>query len=270
MTRESRAACALAVASLLVAGCLPRGDAPSGHQILADRNASLLELVPTAGDGVLRVLFFRPGATSDYLNLWAISVDGDGNSLGEKLLYTGVSSADELSFRPQTGSKPGYPFDARGQVYVHGTQVDPVTGQSRAVGTGFALISDSGQRVMLPAVTEGWVLYETAGDTTTALLDASVFVGFSGEVLFYLTTTGDLMRVVPGGSPERLVTHVVQSRIVPAHAQQLVLTKADVDFTLPGIGQEVRPLPAGSYDLFCNCANLIDDCLFTDTVAAFY
>ena len=226
MTREARALCTLSLASL-AAGCIPRGDPPAGQQILADRNASLLELVPSTDDGVVRVLFFRPNIEAGLVDLWAVSVDASGNPFAEHLLYVGINDGYQLSQRP-TAESGAFQLDAKGRVYVFGTQIDPATGQARDLGVEESLMSASRQRVLIQTRSGGWLVNED-DDSTTALPDAAPFARFAGETLFYLTTAGDLMRSLPGASPERLTTGISFFSFVPAHEQQLLLTKANMD-----------------------------------------
>jgi len=218
-----------------VVACAPRGEPPAGRQIVADRSASLVELIPASRGGVLRALFYRRSATAGRDDLWAISVDGDGNPLPETSLFIDVGPSGPPSYLPTAEDSPVYPIDARGRIYVGGVRVDPGTGQSVQLGDSpRAVLSASGQRVLLHAAGTGFVVYE-ADDTATVLSDVSSYRQFAGETLFYLTSSGNLMRVVAGGGPERLAAGVNAFSVVPSAQPQLLLSKADVDSTQPGL-----------------------------------
>lgn len=242
------AACALALASLATAACLPRGNPPAGRQILADRNAALMGLVNPNGDGVLRVLFFRPGKDADNVDLWVLSVAPDGSAPVEKLLLTDLDSGIELSDRPQATSY-GFGQDARGRVFLTNKsglfRVDPVTGETLALGAGYpGSISASGQRVLIQIFTGGSsedVLCEADG--SMSVIDGSLAT-FVGDTVLYQSATGDLMRIPPGGAAQPIAAGVTSFNAV--NDNLLLLTRAIPDPTMPAPSPDnpFSPLPA--------------------------
>jgi hypothetical protein len=267
MTRGPRAACVLALLALAAAaGCLPRGDAPAGRQVLADRTATLVGLLPANGDGTLRALFLRPGKTSDLADLHVLSVDANGGPPSERLLAMNVSSVFELDCPRSGGHCHG--VDARGRLYLSQLsdttpvqqrilRIDPVTGETLDLGSGFSWIeSESGQRVLVPDDSGGYLLYD-ADDSTIVIpglasdpgqLQLSPVPTLVGDVVFYQTADGDLMRIPVGGGPERVATGVSN---VFHLGPLLVLERASSDPSMPAQSAfdpatvEETPLPAG-------------------------
>jgi hypothetical protein len=269
MIRGFPAARALALLALAAAGCLPRGDPPAGRQVLADRTASLVGLFPANGDGKLRALFLRPGKTTnpDLADLHLLTVDPSGGPSSERLLLPDVSSVFELGC-----SRAGVrcrAFDSRGRLYVSNLsesapvqqnlfRIDPVTGEARDFGPLFSAIpSESGQRVLVYDGSGGFVLYE-ADDSTTVIDGLATDpgqIGFTsgpelvGDVVFYPTAEGDLMRIPVGGAAERVATGI--SNFVP-RPPLLVLERPSSDPSMPAqfafdpATLEETPLPAGS------------------------
>ena len=126
---------AVGVLALAASGCLPRGEPPAGQQLLSDPTAVLLSVTHAGGVGSRQVLFFRPSQSGDpeLVDLWSLSLDANGAAPTERMLFAGISSGLELSYRPAAGSI-GFPIDARGRVYVVAGEsggpfrIDPVTG----------------------------------------------------------------------------------------------------------------------------------------------
>jgi len=203
----------LALTSLAVGACLPRGEPPAGHQILADPTASLLQLIPSGTDGLRHVLFFRPSQRQDpdLVDLWALTLDPDDQPSPERLLASGIASGLELSYRPAAGST-GFPVDAHGRVYVFTDEgddlfrIDPATGDRLDVGPDqFAVLSPSGQRILTRGASGPYILYEADDRTVTVEGSQAQFIG---ETLFYISPDCTLMRVVAGGAPEQVASSV--------------------------------------------------------------
>jgi hypothetical protein len=203
----------LAVLSLAAGACLPRGEPPAGHQILADETASLLQLIPSGSDGMRQVLFFRPSQRQDpdLVDLWALTLDPNDQPSPERLLVSGIASGLELSYKPAAGSS-GFPVDAHGRVYVFTDEgddlfrVDAATGDRMDVGPDqYAILSPSGQRILTRAASGPYTLFEA--DDRTITLDGSQGQ-FFGETLFYLSPDCNLMRLVAGGAPEQVASGI--------------------------------------------------------------
>ena len=211
--RSGVAALGLGVMALAAAGCLPRGEPPTGQQLLSDPTAALLSLIRGPGDGTKQVLFFRPSQDQnpDLVDLWSISVDANGAPSTERMLMAGISSGLELSYRPSAGSI-GFPIDARGRVYVFADRgdslfrIDPATGDRQPVGDAdFPLLSPSGRRVLTHGKQGQYTLYE-ADDQALPL--EGYQAQFLDEILLYLSPDCSLMRVVAGGGPEQIIAGV--------------------------------------------------------------
>jgi hypothetical protein len=269
MTRGRRAAWPLALLAFAAAGCLPRGEPPAGRQVLADRTASLVGLFPATGDGTLRALFLRPGKASELADLYGLTVDPGGGPSSERLLLPNVSSVFELGC-----SRAGVrcrAFDSRGRLFVSNLsesapvqqnlfRIDPVTGEARDFGPLFsAIVSESGQRVLVTDNDSGSVVLYEADDSTTTVDDLGLVPGqfglssaaptFLGDVVFYRTAEGDLMRIPVGGAAERVATGI--SNFVPREPL-LVLERPSSDPDMPAqfafdpATLQETPLPAGS------------------------
>lgn len=91
MSHEDHRSLALGITAIVVAtaACLPRGEPPSGIQVVAGRENTLGAPVPANGDGVLRVLFFRERG-DDAHDLYVVSVDAAGGPPSERLLVPDV------------------------------------------------------------------------------------------------------------------------------------------------------------------------------------
>ena len=239
---------ALALAAITTGGCLPRGDAPAGRQILADRTASLVQMVPPNGDGRVRVLYFKPGKDADHTDLWVLSTDAGGGDPKEQKLSDDFGGDAAISYKPaaQSGSWIGLGFgpsfrtneafltDGHGRIYLSHfnadfttttSRVDPATGESLIVGDGEVSFSASGQRGAVgsqspTAATSPVVLYEADDSTTT--VQATNF-GFLGEDFYYLTGAGELVRNIPGGYSQVLAMSV--TRFLPIAANLILLTR---------------------------------------------
>src|SRR5205814_664579 len=97
------------------AACLPRGNPPAGRQLIAG-NASLGALVPSNGDGLLRVLFLRPNLQSGKgSDLFVVSLDAASQPSSERLL---VSNIDPESSLGCIWKIAPCSFDASGRVLV--------------------------------------------------------------------------------------------------------------------------------------------------------
>lgn len=223
--------------SLTAAACLPRGDAPAGRQILADKTAVLTALVPSNGDGLVRVLFFRPGKDADHVNLWVLAVDPSGGPSTEKMLFPDIDTGLELGYRP-SATNPGFPIDSQGQVYVTGfvprsdpggnftvdvITADPVTGE----------VVDLGQPPNVTRFPGPWeyptvsnysgapLIFEANGGVTVSNVTA---YGFGGSTAFYLTTDGILMSLDATGAARQLATGL--ATFLALSAQTVLITRA--------------------------------------------
>lgn len=197
----------LAVMSLATGACLPRGEPPAGRQFLSDPTASLLALIPSGSDGMRQVLFFRPSQRQDpdLVDLWALTLDANDEPSPERMLFPGIASGLQLSYRPAAGSS-SFPLDARGRIYVVTDQgddlfrIDVATGEKQDLGPGlFPLLSPAGQRVLTQSMAGGYTLYE-ADDQMVAIAGSQA--QFLGETLFYLSSDCTLMSVVAGAPPQ--------------------------------------------------------------------
>jgi len=253
----------LAIASLAVGACLPRGEPPAGHQILADPTASLLQLIPSGSDGMRHVLFFRPSQRQDpdLVDLWTLTLDPNDQPSPERLLVSNIASGLQLSYRPSAGSS-GFPVDSHGRVYVFTDEgddlfrIDPATGDRLDVGPDqFAVLSPSGQRVLTRGQSGSYILYEADDHTVTVDGSQGQFVG---ETLFYTSRDCYLMRLVPGGAPEQVASSISNYFLLRGtllYVQHLGLAMCGaMDFIAPSSGPQAlldtvtlqeTPLPAG-------------------------
>jgi len=259
-------ASALAVVLLGAAGCLPRGEPPAGRQIVADRSAFLLSLVPANGDGVLRALFFRAGKDDQHVDLWVAAVDPDGGPTSELKLFPDFPSDVEISYKPDVSST-GLQADAQGRLFLS-TQllpdqpeselfrVDPVTGEMLDLGGGnFATSSPSGHRLLISSFSQSGNprLFEEA-DGSSTVLDTK-HASFVGENLFYVTAAGDLMRSPPGGAAQAVATGVDDFQFLTGsnyrvtNQQTLLLTRASSPPSMPE-SPFAGPPPALNASLF--------------------
>jgi len=249
LTRETRRAGALGFAvvlSLTTGGCLPRGDAPAGRQILADKTAVLTQIIPAQGDGVVRVLFFRPGKDADNVNLWLLAVDPDGGPSTEKLLFADISSGLELGYRP-SATNTGYPVDAQGGVYSSRflpstdpaqtpmfdvMRADPVTGEVVDLGMPPNTATPPGA-LQYPTVdnfTGAPLIFQANGGVTVP--DVASY-GFGGTTAFYLTTAGTLVSLDTAGTPRQLAAGVTTFLVVSPATVLITRTVMDPGTTQP-------------------------------------
>ena len=201
----------LVFVSLEAGGCLPRGEPPTGRQLLADPTAALLTVTPVHADGTRQVMFFRPSQEHDpdLVDLWSLTLDASGQPSAEKLLSSDIAQGLELSYRPGGG---GFRTDASGGIFLPDNdsgqvvRYDPVTGAKRNFGTDlFPALSPSGRRVISSVGAGSYSLYEADGSTTTF---EGAMVTFVGETVYFLSGDCALMRIVEGGSPELFVAGV--------------------------------------------------------------
>jgi hypothetical protein len=203
------------------AACLPRGDPPSGRQVIAGRESQLAAIAPPNGDGVLRILVLRPGAEADTRDLYVVSVDSADGPPSERLLLTGLDPTTDLGcihrLAPCSIDPDGWTF-----LYSNlgNTRLNTITGERMDMGRSFGVPfqSESGQRsFMLDAANGGpgtapGTLTEPDGSTMTfdvvPYANSGQTYAFVGEDFYYLTPQGDLMHVPPAGGPERLATGV--------------------------------------------------------------
>lgn len=194
---------ALALLSLAIGACLPRGEPPAGHQILADHDASLLGFAAPTGDGVTRVLFFRPGDAADLVDLWALALDENGGPVSELLLQKGISSGYQLGYRPAVDSGT-FPTDAQGRIYFGNIRVDPATGEATDLGGSLLNLSTDKRGYLVEDDSGGFSVHRADG-SVVEIVDG-MFPQFYGDSVYYLTFGGDLIRVPPAGGPEVMAT----------------------------------------------------------------
>ncbi|HVT07376.1 MAG TPA: hypothetical protein VHO67_07950 [Polyangia bacterium] len=205
------------LAGALAAACVPRGDPPSGRQVVADRISLPFAIAPANGDGVTRVLFERAGQAEGSIDLYVLTLDAPGASPVEHLLAAGVvADPSGCPFGQQVCGGP----DARGRLLVFEaagggpdqttlSRIDPVTGVRTDLGLArYFQLSPARQQLLVYANTpdQTSVLYD-ADDRPTPI-DTSRGGTFVGEVLYYVTAQHEAMRLAPGGTPERLATNV--------------------------------------------------------------
>ena len=253
MSAARRIRGALAVTLALTTGaCLPRGDAPAGRQILADKTAVLAGFVPPNGDGVVRVLFFRPGKDADNVNLWTLAVDPNGGPSTERMLIPDISTGLELGYRP-SATNPGFPMDAQGRVtyrqFVPGAdfnsdtvdeiRADPVTGEVVDLGQP-PNTAEPPNSYMYPTVsnyTGAPLLFDQNGGLTISDVDS---YGFGGTTAFYLTTAGALFSLDTTGASRALANGVATFFVISA--QTVLITRAVVDPGMTEPPPETDPL----------------------------
>lgn len=244
MTRDQRLPAPLALAVVLFltpGGCLPRGEAPAGRQILADRTAVLAGIVPVQGDGVVRVLFFRPGKDADNVNLWVLAVDPNGGPSTEKMLFADIDTGIELGYRP-TATGGGYPTDAQGRVYfsrlvpsndpsqlytVDVMRADSATGEVVDLGSqapGVAVPPGPNGYPTVSNYAGSPLVFDANGGVTVA--DVASY-GFGGSTAFYLTTDGTLVSLDTTGTARQLATGV--ATFMAVSAQTVLITRAVTD-----------------------------------------
>jgi hypothetical protein len=211
-----------AIAGVAAAGCLPRGAPPGGRQVIAGREGQLAAIAPPNGDGVLRILFQRPGAADPSTrDLYMLPVDATGQPGTELLLATGLDVTSDLGCIHRLAP---FSIDPDGWLTVYGNsgyaQVNAITGAHRDPVTSFLfpLYSDSGDRVFGTDGNSGGsasatgTLTEPDGSTMTFDVAVSNAWGqtytFFGEDFYYVTPQKDLMHIPPSGAPEKLAAGI--------------------------------------------------------------
>jgi hypothetical protein len=206
---------AVVVVMALSAGCLPRGEPPAGRQVLPDRRATLVGLLPPTGDGVLRAFYTLPTAQPEatdtpdnpVADLYEVSVDSTGGPPVERLLVPRISAADELGCIFNVAPCGG--IDPRGvTVFTDAgpTRADAITGDVQQF-TFFPYSSPSQRRFFVSDSASAVTLYDVDGQMTV-VNDASA-TRFIGEDFFYVTSQGDLMDIPPSGVAEQVATGLV-------------------------------------------------------------
>jgi len=240
--------------------CVPRGDPPAGRQLVADRTSRLGGFVRSNGDGITRVLITRPAASGKEfsLDLIVVSVDAAGGPPVERLLATDIAGTfDQACGRPEC-------VDARGRVFIITgfdpvlgfpllVRIDPVTGDRRELGAApYIIFSPSAARFLVTDTRDGATTLYEADDRAVPLGDESSAT-FFGEDVYYLTAQRDLMRLAPGGAPERLATEI--GSFIPPQlpgGTLMVLSRPTADRTvstyaiLDTVTLEETPSPLGT------------------------
>src|SRR4051794_29783206 len=83
--------CALVGLALCATACLPKGDPPSGRQVIADRTTVLAGILPASSDGIVRLLVVRLHPDHVAGDLYAVSVGAAGAPQSERLLLENVT-----------------------------------------------------------------------------------------------------------------------------------------------------------------------------------
>ena len=228
--------------AVTMAACLPRGAPPGGRQVVADWQATLEAIVPPNGDGVLRILILKPGASADSQDLYLVSVDDAGGPPSEGLLVRGVNPQDDFGcidmVAPCSLIKPD------GSLWVGLVRINPYTGEKLAIASS-PVLSASGQRFFV-GDTSGGTLYEPDGSKVAIVLappssDGSVVpsgnvFAFYGEDFYYLTAEAELVHLPPSGVPEQLAAGVVGFRgSSTPDGTLLILTRATSESGSPGV-----------------------------------
>jgi len=228
------------VFALTTGACLPRGDAPAGRQILADKTAMLTALVPANGDGLVRALFFRPGKDADNVNLWVVAADPNGGPSTEMMLFADIDTGLQLGYRP-SATNPGFPLDSQGRAsltrFVPGAGPDqPYTIQVLAADPVTGEVVELDQTPNIARVPRTWeyptvsnymglpVVFAANGGVTVT--DVASY-GFGGSTAFYLTTEGTLVSLDPAGTARQLATGI--STFLVISAQEVLITRAVAD-----------------------------------------
>jgi hypothetical protein len=239
--------------AIVVAGtaaCLPEGPPPAGVQIVADRHASLAALVPPNGDGLLRVLILRPGATTDSADLSVISLDAANNASPELPLISYIDPVYGVGCRNY--GLPPCSVDSTGAVQVRKiddgswAMVNAITGEIKASGTAFSgptgsvgfppFNSASGDRSFKADSSTTGTLVDADGHETTIQLGIPVYrfgppaAAFLGEDFFYVDPQQELVDLPPSDVPQKLATGVTQfSGVETPDGPVLMLSKVISD-----------------------------------------
>ncbi|HVT06477.1 MAG TPA: hypothetical protein VHO67_03425 [Polyangia bacterium] len=271
----------LFVAVSATAACLPRGEAPAGRQLIADRAASLGALVPPNGDGVLRILLLRPAAAdSTGSDLFVVSIDADGQQSPERLLISDINTEDGVGCSWKVAPCS---FDARGRVFVYRNSpvsatpgdfgpppvwVDPISGDIQEApltqiwspsDLRWAVVQQPDRTNANPPPPATATLTEADGRTTTVQLASSDptsggywFPRFVGEDFVYLDPQGEVMDIPPSGVPQQLAKGVTGFTASPTpDGPLLILSRATTTSSVtqmsirdPVTGQETQlPFP---------------------------
>jgi len=222
------------------AACLPRGTPPAGRQLITDRGASLAALVPPNGDGLLRILVMRPGATTDSADLSVVTLDADNQRSPERLL---ISDIDPVSSVNCPGGVAPCSFDDSGRVQVFKKSggpiwVDAVTGEifdvppvdPRPTGQPY-FTSDATQ-------TSG-TFHDGRGGTMPIQLAPPDYSGpafppftVSGSDFYYVDPQHNLIDIPPSDVPEQVATGVTYYNFwTTSDGPLLVLTRRTADGT---------------------------------------
>ena len=209
----------LAVIVTTTAACLPRGEPPTGTQLLTGRDAFLTGLAPPTGDGVLRILLMRPGSTSALANLSVLSLDADNNPAPEVVL---VPDIDPMFTVNCSGGLASCTFDAQGTIEVSSNadgpvRVNPVTGDIQPV----PLFSEPqppplGQRSYVYQSRTSGTLYDADGHATPIELAsppptnmfASLDQLLANGDFYYVDPQHNLIDIPPTDVPEQVATGV--------------------------------------------------------------
>jgi hypothetical protein len=216
LRRRLPAARVVACLGAFAAACIPRGDPPTGRQVVADRTSTLVGIVRPNGDGVTHVLIMRPGKELFSGDLYVVSVDAAGRPPSERLLAANIQGVGNCQHQPGEC----LPSDARGRVFVTTAsdpnlraatfaRIDPFTGERLDFDEGaFYVRSPTGERLLVSTSSPDGqaTLYEA--DDRVLPLGATRFGLFVGEDLYYVTAQQELMRIAPGGAPELLRTGI--------------------------------------------------------------
>jgi hypothetical protein len=235
----------LTVMVAATAACLPRGEVPAGTQLLTDRSASLAALVPPNGDGLLRILLMRPGATTDSANLSVVSLDADDQLSPEVPL---IADIDPVSSVNCPGGVAPCGFDDQGRVQIFkkaggSVRLDPVTGDMEP-------LNPLGQ----PPAVKRYYRYDT--QTSGTLVDADghatpimlatpapgVFFApytFVGDDFYYVDPQNELIDIPPTDVPQQVATGVTYFRFLQTDAGPvlgLIRTTSDGTATRSSVG----------------------------------
>lgn len=241
--------------------CLPQGPPPVGRQILADRAAALGTLVPPDGDGLLRVLLLRPGATSDSADLSVISLDAANDPSPEVPLISGIDPIYGVGCGIY-GLAP-CAVDASGAVQVRLTTGDwatvnaitgEVTQQPQIPGAGPSYKTPGGRSFQAASATMG-TLIDGNGHTTPIELRPSGFAEssyrFFGEDFYYLDPQQNLIDIPPSDIPQQRATGVLDfSGSVTTDGPVLILTRLMSSSVLDPTGTETTlPIQSSNADV---------------------
>jgi hypothetical protein len=283
--------CLTTLAFACVAACVPRGDPPTGRQIVADRTSAPLTFIASNGDGKTRLLVARPSQDQSTrgADLSVVTLDPSGGEPVERLLATDVVNTNDFSLPAWVwghGSCGG--TDARGRLFVsvggdfYGNgpasdlvRIDAVTGDRLDLGPAATCLQSASSDRLLVIAGKSATLFDA--DDQPATLDTTQAT-FVGEDLYYVTSQHELVRLSPGGGPQPLASGVGDMEgFVPSDSgpalllsrptqDQLVSTYSVLDLTT---GQETPwPFPRpGLFSVSPDKRWLLTTALDTDAVA---